>query len=82
MKQIDRYRRRASSYVAVLSTAMIVATIGLSALMATRIQRREVENTNDAARARLYAQSASDLALYSLSASTTCRCPSSRAEAR
>ena len=53
-----RYRRRGSSYVFFMGTAMIVTIIGLSALMAVRIQRRGAEGSNDLAAARFYAQSA------------------------
>ena len=52
-----RYRRRGSSYVFFMGTAMIVTIIGLSALMAVRIQRRGAEGSNDLAAARFYAQS-------------------------
>ncbi len=51
-------RRRGSSYVFFMGTAMIVTIIGLSALMAVRIQRRGAEGSNDLAAARFYAQSA------------------------
>ncbi len=53
-----RYRRRGSSYVFFMGTAMIVTIIGLSALMAVRIQRRGAEGSNALAAARFYAQSA------------------------
>ena len=51
-------RRRGSSYVFFIGTAMVVMIIGLSALMAVRIQRRGAEGSNDLATARFYAQSA------------------------
>lgn len=53
-----RHRRRGSSYVFFMGTAMVVMIIGLSALMAVRIQRRGAEGSNDLAAARFYAQSA------------------------
>ncbi len=53
-----RCRRRGSSYVFFMGTAMIVTIIGLSALMAVRIQRRGAEGSNDLGAARFYAQSA------------------------
>lgn len=53
-----RYRRRGSSYVFFMGTAMIVTIIGLSALMAVRVQRRGAEGSNDLGAARFYAQSA------------------------
>jgi len=56
--------RRGSVYVALLGVTTIVTIIGVSALMAVRIQRRAAEAGNDAAEARFYAQSAADLALF------------------
>ena len=41
-----------------MGTAMIVTIIGLSALMAVRIQRRGAEGSNDLGAARFYAQAA------------------------
>lgn len=51
-------------YVAVLGCAMIVAVIGLSALMATRVERQYARGTGDFAQARLYAQSAVEMGLH------------------
>ena len=56
-------RRRATAYVAVLGVSMIVSVIGVSALMAVRLQRERHESTNDAMQARLNARSAIDLVL-------------------
>ena len=56
-----RYRRRGSSYVLFLGTAMMVTVIGLSSLMVVRIQRRSDDGTNDVATARFYAQSAIEM---------------------
>ena len=53
-----RHRRRASSYVFFMGCAMVVMIIGLSALMAVRIQRRGAEGSNHLAAARFFAQSA------------------------
>ncbi len=53
-----RHHRRGSSYVLFMGTAMLVMIIGLSALMAVRIERRGAEGSNDLAAARFYAQSA------------------------
>ncbi len=53
-----RHRRRGSSYVLFMGTAMVVTIIGLSALMMVRVQRRSAEASNDLAAARFYAQSA------------------------
>lgn len=56
--RFHRHRRRGSSYVFFMGTAMIVMIIGLSAIMAVRIQRWGAEGSNDLAAARFYAQSA------------------------
>ncbi len=58
IRRLHRHHRRGSSYVFFMGTAMIVTIIGLSALMAVRIQRRGAEGSNDLAAARFYAQSA------------------------
>lgn len=57
-------RRRASIYVAVLGYAAIVTVIGLSALLAIRVQRRSAEGESDLAEARLYARSAIELGMW------------------
>ncbi|MBN2316804.1 MAG: hypothetical protein JXM79_22945 [Sedimentisphaerales bacterium] len=56
-------KRRGSTYLMVLSSSMIVTVIGLASLLAIRVQRRSMQMTNDAAEARLYAQSAIELGL-------------------
>ena len=53
-----RHCRRASSYVFFMGCAMAVMIIGLSALLAVRIQRRGAEGSNHLAAARFFAQSA------------------------
>ena len=58
-----KYRRRGSGYVYFLSTMMLVAVIGVSALMAARIRLRAAGGSNDATAARFYAQSAIELGL-------------------
>ena len=59
-------RRRATMYVLVVGCAALAAVIGISALMALRIERRGAESANDMAEARLYAQSAIELAMQRL----------------
>jgi hypothetical protein len=66
-------RRRASMYLAVLMTAMIVAIIGLSALAATRVQSRAAESGNDIAAARFAAQSAIEMGMLTLNNTPTWR---------
>ena len=55
------HRRRGMMYAAVLGCAMLVTVIGLSALMALRVERRFAEGTADFAQARLYARSAVEM---------------------
>ncbi|MGQ9574698.1 MAG: hypothetical protein ACUVUC_05225 [Thermoguttaceae bacterium] len=54
-------RRRASTYLVVLAVALIVATMGLGALLAVRAQLRAASSLADAAEARWYALSAVEL---------------------
>ena len=58
------HRRRGFAYALTLGVAMCVTVIGLSALMATQIERRSVQGVTDFARARLYAQSAIELGSF------------------
>lgn len=57
------HRRKASIYVVVLGTSTAVTVIGLSALMATRIERRSAEGLGDLAQARMHARSAIELGM-------------------
>ncbi len=56
-----RYRRRGVGYVYFLSTMMLIAVIGLSALMYARIQWRSAQGGDHSIAARFYAQSALEL---------------------
>ncbi|MEX0887240.1 MAG: hypothetical protein WD009_12470 [Phycisphaeraceae bacterium] len=56
-------RVRGSVYLAVLGASMLVTLLGVSAVLAVRIQGREAEAARTAATARYYAQSAVELAL-------------------
>lgn len=51
-------RRRGSIYVIVLGTSMCVATIGLAAMLAVRVDRRVAGDCADMVAARFYARSA------------------------
>lgn len=51
-------RRRGSTYVLVLGATMLVTVIGLSSILAIRVQRRTTEGTRDMLQARLNAKSA------------------------
>jgi hypothetical protein len=53
-------------YLAVLMTALIVAVIGLSGLTLSRIQLRSAEGEREIVSARLYAQSAIEMALLAI----------------
>lgn len=58
-------RRRAGAiYLIVLATSMLVALLGLSALMAARLRLRNAGPTGDMLEAQLYAQSAVELGRY------------------
>jgi hypothetical protein len=61
-----RTNRRAGVYIAVLGTALLVTLIGLAALAAVRVQRATATASMDLAKARLYAQSAVQLALQTM----------------
>ncbi len=58
------HRRRGSIYAAVLGCSLAVTVIGLSALLALRVERRFVEGTGDFSQARLYAHSAIEDGLF------------------
>src|SRR5688572_21182618 len=60
-------KRRASVYVLVLGSSTLLATMGLAALTATRIERKNLAGTTDFAEARIYARSAVELALHTMS---------------
>lgn len=55
------YRRRGVSYIYFLSSIMLLAIIGLSALMYVRVQRRSAQGGDHSIAARFYAQSALEL---------------------
>ncbi len=57
----------------VLSVSMILMIIGLSALLAVRIQRRGAEGGNDLGAASLYAQSAIELGMHWIESDSTWR---------
>lgn len=65
-KSSQRYRRRGSIYLVVLSYASLVTIIGLSALFALRLQRRGAEGEIDFSQARQHARSAIELGMWML----------------
>jgi len=60
-------RRRGSAYLAVLAVSLIVATMGLGALLAIRAQARAANDLADAAEARQYAAAAIELGRLAIS---------------
>lgn len=68
-----RLRRRGNMYVTVLMTATLVTVIGLSALMAARVNLRAAQTTNGIAESRLHARSAVEIALEIMNTTTTWR---------
>ena len=59
-------RRRGSIYVVVLGTSTVVTVVGLSALMAMRVERRSAEGLGDFAQARMHARSAIELGIWQI----------------
>ncbi len=66
-------RQRGSVYVLVLGASILVAVIGVSALMAARVQHGAISRSADAAQTRLLARSAIDLGLCSIRQNPTWR---------
>lgn len=67
MRQTAPSQRRATCYLAVLAVALIVTIIGLSALATGRIEFRSAESANDVVAARMYAQAAMEMSLFTIS---------------
>jgi hypothetical protein len=61
--KVAAHRRRGVGYVYFLTTMMLIAVMGVSALLAARVQLRSAGGTNDSTAARFYAQSAIELGL-------------------
>ena len=57
-------RQRGSVYILVLGASLIVAVIGISSLMAARVQRRAVVASSDMTQARELARTAIDRGLW------------------
>lgn len=60
--------RRGSSYLLILSVSMIIALIGLSGLIAARIDHKIATTTSDATEARFYALAAIELGIFAIDA--------------
>src|SRR5262245_59134912 len=65
--------RRAGVYVVVLGTSLVVGLLGLSALVAQRVQNRMLTSSNDVRQAQLNAHSAVELALLTMKTDTNWR---------
>src|SRR5689334_2848381 len=66
-------RRTGGVYVAVLGSAMIIALLGLCALIGQRIQNRLVSSSTDIRQAQLNASTAVELALLMIKQDTSWR---------
>ncbi len=64
-------RRRGSVYIMVLGASLLVAVIGISSLMAARVQRRAAVASGDMIQARENARAAIDRALWGIEAMPT-----------
>lgn len=60
--------RRGSSYLLILSVSMIIALIGLSGLIAARIDHKIATTTSDATEARFYALAAIEMGIFAIDA--------------
>lgn len=67
------FARKAGAYVLVLTTAMLVATIGLAALEVTRVERQTRMEGRDALQARYLAQSAIEMGFAMIAADSNWR---------
>lgn len=66
MKRDGSSRHRGSTYIIVLGSTLVISVIGLSAVMAVRIERRSTEGNSDLIAARTYARSAIELGFLSI----------------
>ena len=66
-------RRTGGVYIAVLGSAMIIALLGMCALMGQRIQNRLVRSSSDIRQAQLNANTAVELALLTMKQDTSWR---------
>ncbi len=61
-------QRRGSAYILVLSVSMIVAVVGISGLMMSRIEQRTASASSDMTAARTYALAAVEIGLFAIEA--------------
>ena len=61
-------QRRGSAYILVLSVSMIVAVVGISGLMVSRINQRSASASSDMTAARAHALAAVEMGLFAIEA--------------
>ena len=61
-------QRRGSAYILVLSVSMIVAVVGISGLMVSRIEHRSASASSDMTAARAHAVTAVEMGLFAIEA--------------
>jgi len=69
----NKTRRTGGVYIAVLGSAMLIALLGMCALMGQRIQNRLVRSSSDIRQAQLNANTAVELALLTMKQDTSWR---------
>ena len=70
---VKKYRRRGTLYVAVLGCSLVVTVLGVSAVMATRIDGRAMRGSADLIAARNLAQSSVDIGFSTISSESAWR---------
>src|SRR6476661_506950 len=70
---LNKKRRSGGVYIAVLGSAMIIALLGMCAVMGQRIQNRLVRSSSDIRQAQLNANTAVELALLTMKQDTNWR---------
>lgn len=69
----NRTHRRGSTYIAVISVAVIVSIIGFAGIHVARVQMRSVEADNDTKRAKLLARAAVEQAIANMNQNASWR---------
>lgn len=67
------HRRRGTVYVVVLTSAMLVAVISVSAVLSMRVRNEQLQGGNDLIAARLHARSAIEMGLHAITATSDWR---------
>ncbi len=66
-------RRRASVYLVTINAALVIAVVGVAALLALRVERRSLRDAGLVAEARFAARSAAELGMQALASDPTWR---------